>query len=115
MGLDAITVTLTSFEKLEILRGELKAREEHLQKVEKELRDSVRSLATHRYLKGLSSYYASRPTPPEAASVGELEKHRQALYQVIQEIRAAIPRLEMSVPGQGQPAPRQAGRRSRFA
>ena len=115
MGLDAITVTLNTFEKLEILRGELKAREELLQKVEKELRDAMRSLATHRYLKSVSPYYASRPTPPEAASVAELEKRRQALYQVIQEIRAAVPRLEVSVPGQGQPAPHQGGRRSRFA
>ncbi len=115
MGLDAITVTLTSFEKLEILRGELKAREEHVQKIEKELRSSMRSLATHLYLKSISPYYGSRPTPPEAASVGELEKHRQALYQVIQEIRAAIPRLEAAGSGQGQSSPRQAGRRSRFA
>jgi hypothetical protein len=114
MGLDAITVTFTSFEKLEILRGELKACEEHLQKVEKELRDAMRSLATHRYLKSVSSYYASRPTPPEAATVREVEKRRQALYQVIQEIRAEIPRLEVAGPGQGQPTPRQGGRRSRF-
>ena len=48
MGLDPHTVTLTSVAKLEILRSELKAREEHVQKIEKELRNAMRSLATHR-------------------------------------------------------------------
>ncbi len=67
MGLDAITVTLTTFEKLEILRSELKACEEELQAIEKNLREALRSLATHRYLKSISPYYAGRPAPAEAA------------------------------------------------
>lgn len=115
MGLDPVTVTLTTFEKLQVLRGELKDREEELQGIEKNLRDALRALATHRYLRSVSPYYANRPPPPEAASVPEIEKRRQALYGVIQMIRAAIPRLEAGVPAQGHAAPRQEGRRSRFA
>ena len=116
MGLDAVTVTLTTFEKVQILRGELKAREEELQAIEKNLRDALRSLTTHRYLKSISPYYAGRPAPAEAASVPEIEKRRKALYQVIQAIRAAAPRLEAAVPGKGQAqSAHGGGRRSRFA
>jgi hypothetical protein len=114
MAFEPITVTLSTFEKLEILRGELKAREEELQNVERELKNALRMLATHRYLKGVSPYYARRPTPPEAAAVPEIEKRRQALYQVIQAIRAEVPRLEAAAAGRQPPPPRAARRRNRF-
>ncbi len=112
MALEAITVTLTTFDKLEVLRTELKTGQEELQAVERDLRSSLRTLATHRYLKSISPYYGSRPAPPEAASIPEIEKRRAALYQVIQAIRAEMPRLEATVSGQ-QPS-RAEARRSRF-
>jgi hypothetical protein len=113
MGLDPVTVTLTPFEKLEILRTELKAREEEMQSVERDLRRAMRTLATHRYLRSVSEFYASQPPPPEAATAPELDKRRQALYQLIQALRAEIPRLE-SAAVRGQPPPRAAGRVGRF-
>jgi len=118
MGLEPITVTLSTFERLEILRSELKAREEELQGVERDLRNAMRAFATYKYLKSISPYYADRPAPPEVTAVPELDKKRQALYQVIQAIRAEIPRLESSAggaPAQAVPsAPRAEPRRNRF-
>ena len=113
MGLESMTVTLTSFEKLETLRGELKTREEELQDVERDLRSALRALGIHRYLKSVSPFYGARPAPPEAASVAELEKRRTGLYQVIQILRAEVPRLETMVSGAA--PPRTEGRRNRFA
>jgi hypothetical protein len=113
MGLDPVTVTLTPYEKLEILRAELKARDEEMQSVERELRRAMRTLATHRYLRLVSEFYASQPPPPEAATVPQLDKRRQALHQLIQALRTEIPKLE-SAAVSGQPPPRAAGRVGRF-
>ena len=71
----------------------------------------MRSLATHRYLKTVSPFYATVPAPPEATAVADLEKQRQALYGVIQSIRGEVPRLEAAV---SSPPPRREGRRNRF-
>jgi hypothetical protein len=101
MGLDPITVTLSSFEKLEILRSEIKAREQDLTETEKDLRKALRAVATQRFLKSLAPYYNSVPLPPEAVAAPDLEAKRQALYQVIQAIRAQIPRLESTAMGAG--------------
>ena len=113
MGLEPITVTLTTFEKLETLRAELKTRQEELQNVERDLRAAMRSLATHRYLKSVSPFYAAVPPPPEATAAADLEKKRQALYGVIQSIRGEIPRLEAAVSSSA-PSPRREVRRNRF-
>jgi len=107
-------VTLTSFEKLETLRTELKIREEELQGVERDLRSAMRALAIHRYLKTVSPFYGTVPPPEAAAAVSGLEKHRQALYAVITSIRGEIPRLEATVSAPAAPASRIEGRRNRF-
>ena len=115
MGLEPITVTLTSFEKLEILRGELKTREEELKDAERDLRSAMRALAHHRYLKSISTFYAAQPVPTEAAMVPELDKRRQALYQLIGILRSEIPKLESAAVSRGAaPAARVDNRRTRF-
>ncbi len=127
MGLEPVTVTLSSFERLEILRGEFKARAAELQETEKELRGALRELATHQYLKSVSPSYARRPVPQGAATVSELEERRRALHEILRAIGAAMPELERATgtgrPGRSpsrycpggtsRPAPKQA-RRSRF-
>ncbi len=115
MGLEPITVTLTTYEKLEILRAELKSREEEFKNAERDLRSAMRALAEHRYLKSLTTFYTSQLAPAEAAMVPELDKRRQALSQVIAAIRAEIPRLESAaVSGVPAPPPRLENRRTRF-
>ncbi len=115
MPLEPITVTLTTYEKLEILRGELKVREEELKTVEHELRLAMQALAQHRYLKSLCTFYTHQPAPAEAATVPDLDKRRQALFQVIAALRAEVPRLESAaVSGVGAPPPRIDNRRTRF-
>ena len=114
MGLDPVSVTLTTFEKLESLRTELKVREEELQSVERDLRSAMRALAMHRYLKKVSPFYGTLPPPEEAATAPGLEKQRQALYAVIHTLRTEIPRLETAVSVPAAASPRREGRRSRF-
>ena len=115
MGLEPITITLTTYEKIEILRSELKAREEEFKNLEHELRGAMQALAEHRYLKSLSTFYAKQPVPPEAAAVPDLEKRRQALYQLIAAVRSEIPKLESAaVSGTAPPPPRSEKRRARF-
>jgi hypothetical protein len=115
MPLDPITVTLTTYEKLEILRSELKVREEELKTVEHDLRMAMQALAQHRYLKSLCTFYTRHPAPAEVATVPDLEKRRQALFQVITALRAEVPRLESAVvSGAGAPPPRVENRRTRF-
>jgi hypothetical protein len=114
MGLEPITVTLSSFEKLEILRTELKQCEQAAQDAERDLRAALRAVAVQRYLKSVAPFYNERPLPPEAAAAPELERKRQALYQVIQALRSQIPRLEANATGAPKAAPRSDKRRSRF-
>ena len=113
MSPDSMSVALTTFEKLEILRAELKEREQEIQKVERDLNAALRSLATYRYLKSIAPYYANKPAPPEATAVPELEKRRQSLVQVVQAIRAEMPALE-SAAVRGQAPPRAEAPRGRF-
>ena len=116
MGLEPITVTLSTYEKLEILRIELKVRQEELRNVEHDLRGAMRALAQHRYLKSLSTFYGGQPAPGEAGKVPELDKRRQALYQVIAAIRAEVPKLESAAlsSASAPPPPRLGKRRPRF-
>jgi hypothetical protein len=110
---EAGMTSLTPYEKLEILRSEVKAREEELQAVEKDLRGASRALATHQYLKSVSAFYGSRPAPPEAGKVTELVSRRHALLDVIRALRAEMPRVESAaVSGKKAAAapPRQLGR-----
>jgi hypothetical protein len=114
MGLEPITVTLSTFEKLEILRTEIRILEQELQETEKLLRVALRSVATQRFLKSLAPYYNTSPLPPEAAAAPDLEDKRQALYQVIQAVRSQIPRLEsMAMTQAGSSQPRGDARRNR--
>jgi hypothetical protein len=114
MGLDPVTVTLTTFQKLETLRTELKNREEELQSVERDLRKAMQAIAVFRFLKTVSPFYGTRPPPEEAATAAGLEKQRQALYAVIMSIRGEIPRLEAAVSAPAAASPRVEGRRNRF-
>ncbi len=114
MGLDPVTVTLTTFQKLETLRTELKIREEELQSTEGDLRKAMQELAVHRYLKSVSPYYGAFPPPEAAATVSGLEKHRQALYAVIMSIRGEIPRLEAAVSAPAAAPSRPERQRNRF-
>ncbi len=110
MSPDQLSVSLTTFEKLETLRTELKEREQEMQKVERDLNTALRALATYRFLKGIAPFYANRPAPPEATAVPELEKRRQSLIQVVQAIRTEIPRLEAAAVSGKAPRPAQAPR-----
>ena len=115
MALEPITVTLTTYEKIEILRSELKTREEELKTVEHDLRVAMQALAQHRYLKSLSTFYARQQAPTEAAAVPNLEKRRQALFQLIVALRGEVPRLESAaVSGVATPPSRFENRRTRF-
>ena len=115
MGLEAVTVTLSTFEKLQILRAELKVREAEFKEVERELRAAMQTLAQHRYLKSVSTFYTGQAAPAEAARVPELDKRRQALFQVIAALRSEIPRLESAaVAGSPAPPPRFENRRAGF-
>lgn len=111
MGLEPITVTLTTYEKLEILRGELKARQEEFKVIEHDLSEAMWALAQYRYLKSLSTYYTGQPAPEEAAKVPEMDKRRQAVFQVIAAIRAEIPRLESAAVSGTAPPPRRSGKK----
>lgn len=101
MGPEPIIVTLSAFEKLEIVRAELRARSEELAAVERELRSAARALESYRFIKTISPYYAQRPEPEEASRVPELEARRQALYQLLQTLKATVPRLEGTASGPG--------------
>ncbi len=114
MGLDPVSVHLTTYQKLETLRTELKIREQELQNVEHDLRSAMQVLAVHRYLKSVSPFYGAMPPPPEAATASGLEKQRQALYSVILTIRGEIPKLDAAVSAPATASPRLEGRRNRF-
>ena len=103
MALPPISVQLTKFENIEILRIEIEAREEELKVSEKTIRALLYEIEKVRYLKSLHPFFLQIPDPPEAATVPQLHTKREALNQAIETMKAHLAQLEGETLGQTAP------------
>lgn len=109
MAAPPITVQLTKFEQIEILRAEIEARDEELRKTEVLIRDTTTEIERQRYLQTLHVLFSTLPPPPEAANLPQLEIKRQALREATQVMQVALSALEKETAGQIAPPPRAGG------
>ncbi|MHC4915711.1 MAG: hypothetical protein ACYTGB_09480 [Planctomycetota bacterium] len=123
MGLEPISVQLSDFNKLELLREENERLGEELAEVEKGIRDVMLAAHKRQFLMSLAPYYASlkEEAAGEAAKVKEFESRRELIHAASQVVKVQLDQLEATVgagaPG-GQPraarAPRGSARSSGF-
>lgn len=95
-----ITVQLSEFQQLEILRLELAAREEELHQTEAKIREVLFELERLKYLQGLNQLYQKQPQPQEAANLSQMQARREALRDALDALQAALSALEKETVGQ---------------
>ncbi|MHC4884410.1 MAG: hypothetical protein ACYTGH_04920 [Planctomycetota bacterium] len=92
MTMEPIAVQLSPYEKVKILRDQLEERKVEITEVESVIRTKQQEIATHRFLEGLSPYYAMQgvelPSPDE---IKQLEERRRLLYELVATIESEIP------------------------
>jgi hypothetical protein len=101
-----ITVHLSKFEQLEILRTEIEAREEQLKQTERQIRQILYEMERQRYLQTLHEIFVQLPPPEGAENLEQLNQIRDALGDAILAMQAALKQLEAETAGQSAPPPR---------
>jgi len=113
MALDPISVELTDFQKLEILREEEERLAEELADVEQQLRDRLLTAARRQYLMSLSPYYAAATGEEPGPAPGELEARREMVGATLATVETQRQQYEtaLGVPAAraGRPAARRGG------
>ncbi|HEY3319950.1 MAG TPA: hypothetical protein VGP72_05755 [Planctomycetota bacterium] len=101
-----ITVTLSKFEQLEILRAEIEAREEELHNLDRQIRELLFELERQKFLKLLHPLFQRMQPPQDLANLGQLNTTREQLTDALQTMRDTMTALETETAGQAAPASR---------
>ena len=89
MGLEPISVELTDFAKLELLRDEEERLSEELAEVERAIRAALLDTTRREFLKSLSPYYAAQAQEgADPAKMQELDSRRQLVYATLSTVTA---------------------------
>ena len=117
MALEKITMRLSPFEKLQVLRRELDERTKDMESVERDIRSALNKLEIQRYLEGLSPYYAAQGVIkggaaadgklPTSGEIAAMEERRNQLASIISIINEQIPLVLQQTSGQEPPADEQ--------
>jgi hypothetical protein len=111
MGLDPISVELSDFNRLEVLREEEARLCEELVEIEKQMRGRMLARAEAEFLMQLSPYYATKQEEVASNDVSELEARRQLINSAIEAVKAQREAFEQALAGQtpgGGAAPKSA-------
>ena len=112
MGLEPITVELTDFSRLELLRDEDERLTEELSEIEKQMRDLMLEQERLQYLLSLSQYYNDREAV-DASKLQELETRRQLVHATLEVVQSQRQQYEEAL---GAPETKRGGaRRARSA
>jgi len=98
-----ITVSLSKFEHIEILRAEIEAREEELKQTERQIREVLWEMERQQYLQSLHSHFQKMEPPKDAANLTLLNEMRDALTDAIQAMKMTLTALEAETAGQAAP------------
>jgi hypothetical protein len=89
MGLEPISVELTDFNKLELLREEEERLTAELADVERDIREALLQAARRDYLMSLSPYYAAKAQEgADASKLKELQSRRQLIHGAVEVVSA---------------------------
>ena len=106
MAAPPITVQLTKFEQIEILRAEIGSREEEMRKTESQIREVLFEIERQKYLQTLHPLFAKLQPPQDVANLPHLQTYRETLRGAIQIMEAALAALEKETAGQMPPGGR---------
>lgn len=106
MPAQPITVQLSKFEQIEILRLEIEARQEELKKTEQQIRECLYEIEKQRYLQTLHPLFQTVPPPENAAHLAQFNAHRESLTEAVQVMEAALTSLQGETAGQTAPPSR---------
>jgi len=109
MPLPPITVQLSKFEQVEIVRQEIETRETELKHVEKQMRECMFELERQRFLQTLHPIFQQMTKPEQAAHLPQLSATRESLAGAIQNMQATLTALEAETLGQHAPPSRNPG------
>src|SRR5262245_60922262 len=109
MALPPITIQLSKFEQLEIVRQEIEAKETELKHVEKQIRDCMFELERQHYLQQLHPIFQQMQEPEMAPHLPQLNANREAIAGAIQNMQGALAALEGETQGQHAPPSRNPG------
>ncbi|HYG74352.1 MAG TPA: hypothetical protein VEK08_05040 [Planctomycetota bacterium] len=101
-----ISVQLSKFEHIEILRSEIEAREEELKQTERQIREILWELERQQYLQSLHPLFQKLEAPKDAANLQQLNGMRDALTDAIQIMKHSLAALEAETAGQSAPPSR---------
>lgn len=117
MTLEEIQVSLSKFEKLEILRSEKARLQTLLGEITIEIQDLLRDAEKRNFLVSISALYQNEPldNPEGMAKLDSLKQRRQDLYTMIEAIDqnlnavASETGVKIEDPGQGGASPSSGG------
>jgi hypothetical protein len=94
MALPPITVQLSKFEQLEILRLEIDAREDELRELEAKLKAILYDVEKRRYLLSIHGFFQEVEPHPEMVNYQNLAQRRDILGQAIETLKSHLTALE---------------------
>ncbi len=115
MGLEPISVELTDFNKLELLREEAERLGEELAEVEKSIRDIMLAAEKRAFLISLASYYGKlkEGAAEDAAKLQELDSRRQLTHAALQVVKSHAAQTEQNLGASAPPGATKAARAPR--
>ena len=96
MALPPITVQLTNFQQIEILRDQIEQFEEELKKTESRIRDLLYEQEKQQYLRTVHSIFQHAPGAQGVEALPELHGTREALAGALDAMKAVLANLEAS-------------------
>jgi len=106
MPAQPISVQLSKFEQIEILRTEIEARQEELKKTEHQIRECLYEIERQRYLQTLHPLFQTITPPAEAANMARHNALRDSLTDAIQVMEHTLTGLQGETAGQTAPPSR---------
>ncbi|HLX64636.1 MAG TPA: hypothetical protein VKX17_25410 [Planctomycetota bacterium] len=94
MPLPPISVQLTNFQQIEILRDQIEEFEEELKKTEARIREALYQVEKQRYLTALHPVFQHTPPQPDVQALPELHEARETLSSAVETMKAALAQLE---------------------
>lgn len=94
MSLTPITVQLSNFQQIEILRDQIEQFEEDLKKTESKIRTAVYEEEKRRYLRSVHPIFQHSPEPEGSRELPEMQRMREALAGALESLKAALANLE---------------------
>ena len=103
-----ITLQLSKFEQIEILRAEIEKREEELKQIERQMREVLFELERQRYLQTVHAMFHEMPQPEQATNMPHYAVAHDTLSEAIEAMHATLTRLQSETAGQTAPPSRSA-------